>query len=74
MWLQEEVAALIVRQRIEEAVQAAERARAEREVSTATPRSVRVRVGTALVRVGHWMIGGAGRDCTAGIETGGAHP
>ena len=55
MHIHESVALRMAQERIEDAVRAAEQMRTIR--SARAPRSARVRLGSALVRLGHWMIG-----------------
>ena len=57
MDLEEQVALRMAKERIEEAVRAAEQRRAIGFERAARP--VRVRLGSALVRLGHWMKGAA---------------
>ena len=54
MHIHENVAFRMAQERIEDAVRAAEQMRAIR--SARAPRSPRVRLGSALVRLGHWMM------------------
>ena len=57
MDLEEQVALQMAKERIEEAVRLAEERRA---IGLARPRQpARVRLGSALVRLGHWMKGEA---------------
>jgi len=55
MDLDEQIALRMAQERIAEAVHAAEQRRAFR--SARAHSSTRVRVGSALVRLGHWMMG-----------------
>ena len=57
MDLEEQVALRMAKERIEEAVRAAEQRRAIGFERAARP--VRVRLGSVLVRLGHWMMGQA---------------
>jgi len=57
MDIEEQVALQMAKERAEEAVRAAERRRTIGFERAA--RSVRVRLGSVLVRLGHWMIGQA---------------
>jgi urease accessory protein UreF len=54
MHFHEQIAFQIAKERIEDAVRTAQRMRAIR--STRAPRSARVRLGSALVRLGNWMM------------------
>ena len=57
MDIEEQVALQMAKERIEEAVRLAEQRRA---IGFARPRRpARVRLGSALVRLGHWMMGRA---------------
>jgi hypothetical protein len=55
MHIHEQVVLRMARDRMEDAVRAAEQVRAIR--SAFAPRSARVRLGSALVRLGRWIIG-----------------
>jgi len=55
MDLDEQIALRMARERIEEAVHAAEQRRALRAGRARS--SPRARLGSALVRLGHWMMG-----------------
>ena len=56
MHIHEDIMLLMVRQRMEEAVRYAEQGRALR-IARARRQPVRVRLGMALVRFGHWIMG-----------------
>lgn len=60
MELHEHVALLVARERIGDAVQAAEQARVIR-LARGPHASARVRLGNALVRLGEWMMGQHGQ-------------
>lgn len=55
MDLDEQIALRLAQERVEEALQTAEYRRALR--SARAHSSARVRLGNALVRLGHWMMG-----------------
>ena len=57
MDLHEQITFQMAKERIEDAVRTAQRMHAIR--SARAPRSARVRLGSALVRLGHWMMGHA---------------
>jgi hypothetical protein len=57
MYIHEQIALRIAKDRIEEAVRAAEQRRAIRLAGSRTP--ARVRLGRSLVRVGYWISGQA---------------
>ena len=56
MWVHERTVLMMAAERMEEAVRDAERARALRGSRTQR-RSARVRLGCALIRAGHWIMG-----------------
>ena len=56
MYNHEDFISLLVKERIEDAVRYAEQRRALR-LAQAPRRPVRVRLGAALVRCGHWIMG-----------------
>ncbi len=64
MYIQESAVLLMARERLEDAMHAAEQRRLLR-LTRAPRRPARVRLGTALVRLGHWIQGrpspGAGK-------------
>lgn len=55
MYIHEQLALRMAQERIEDAVRAAEQMRAIH--SARARQSARVRLGSALVRLGHWMMG-----------------
>lgn len=55
MYMSEQIALQIARERIEEAMRDVERRRAVREAGARPP--VRARLGRVLVRLGHWISG-----------------
>ncbi len=56
MYIQEHTVVLMAKERMEDAVRSAEQMRALR-LGRAPRRSARVRLGMALVRFGHWIMG-----------------
>ena len=69
MWIHEEVAMLMAKQRMAHAIGDAERARAVR-LSQKPRRSVRVRLGGALVRLGCRLMVPTARESGLPIEVG----
>ena len=69
MWLQEETAILMAKERMADAIDQAERARVIR-LSQRPNRSARVWLGSALVRLGCWLMGQNAREPGGPIEVG----
>lgn len=59
MYIHEDAVMLAVKERMEDAMRLAEQRRALRAARPGRPprRSARVRLGMALVRLGHWIMG-----------------
>ncbi len=72
MYIHEDIALMIVKERVDDARRFAEHRRALRLARTARP-STKIRLGMALVRVGSWLMGESSPSAGTTIRLGQAH-